>query len=84
MSDLHIGAKIIEPGSSISNKTGSWKLQIPIVDRKKCQNCLQCVQYCPENCIKAKDDKLDYIDLNYCKGCGICAHECPNKSIIMK
>lgn len=82
--NIHIGAKITTPGSTKENKTGSWKLQIPIIDKKKCANCLTCVQFCPENCIKVKNDKLDYIDLNYCKGCLICKNECPAKAITSK
>lgn len=82
--DLHIGAKITTPGSSKENKTGSWKLQTPVIDKTKCANCLTCVQYCPENCIKVENDQLDHIDYDYCKGCGICAQECPKHAISMQ
>ncbi|MEW6407360.1 MAG: 4Fe-4S binding protein [Patescibacteria group bacterium] len=78
------GAVIDKPGSTSEYKTGSWRNQIPILDKKKCKNCLLCANFCPENCIKIKEGKISHIDYAYCKGCGICAHECPNKAIVMK
>lgn len=82
--DLPSGGNIIEPGSSRKNKTGSWRSQVPILDRKKCTNCMKCVNFCPEPCIMVKKGKISHIDMNYCKGCGICAQECPEGAIKMK
>jgi pyruvate ferredoxin oxidoreductase delta subunit len=72
-----------QPGSSLSNKTGSWRVMKPIVDRKVCIGCKLCQQYCPDSCIKILNKK-SVIDLDYCKGCGVCAAECPVKAISMK
>ncbi|MFH1751653.1 MAG: 4Fe-4S binding protein [archaeon] len=65
-------------------KTGTWKTFLPITDKKKCINCLTCVVYCPENCIKSKKGLLAYTDYGFCKGCGVCAEVCPVKCITMK
>jgi|TARA_B100001971_G_C18227170_1_gene561315 pyruvate ferredoxin oxidoreductase delta subunit len=82
--EIPIGGLIEEAGSSKHFKTGDWKSFRPIIDGKKCINCMFCVVYCPENCIKVKGDKRGDIDLSYCKGCGICKSECPVKCIEMK
>jgi pyruvate ferredoxin oxidoreductase delta subunit len=78
------GGIIIEPGSTRIHNTGSWRNQVSILDRKKCVNCFTCVNFCPEDCIKVKGEKLSHIDYFYCKGCGICARECPKRAIVMK
>jgi len=81
---IPIGGMITKAGNSEEYKTGDWKSFKPERDEKKCTNCLICVNYCPENCIKVKNGKLNHSDLDYCKGCGICATECPFKAIVMK
>ena len=78
------GGIIDKPGSSKNYKTGSWRSQRPVWDKKKCIQCLVCVNYCPENCIPLKEDKRVETDFDYCKGCGICAQVCPVKAIKMK
>ena len=45
---FNIGAVITEPGSSIKNKTGSWRSMRPIIDRDKCIKCGTCLEVCPE------------------------------------
>ncbi len=82
--EMPIGGVIDKKGSSKEYKTGDWKSFKPVKDDKKCTNCLLCVLYCPEACIKVKDGKVGHPDLNYCKGCGICASQCPMKAIEMK
>lgn len=82
--DIPIGGLIEEAGSSKHFKTGDWKSFRPIVDEKKCINCMFCVVYCPENCIGIKDGKRGKIDLDYCKGCLICQSVCPVKCISHK
>ena len=77
------GAKV-KAGTTTEVKTGSWKTQRPIVDKKRCINCMLCVIYCPENCIPAKNGVRLETDLSYCKGCGICAKVCPVKCIKME
>lgn len=74
------GATVREAGSSIKNKTGSWRTFKPVLDKDKCVNCENCLLFCPEGCI-TKDININY---DYCKGCGICANECPVKAIKME
>lgn len=76
--------KKAKAGSTTEVKTGSWKTQRPIWDRKKCINCMLCVIYCPENCIPSKKGIRDETGLFHCKGCGICAKVCPVKCIAME
>ncbi|MFH1247323.1 MAG: 4Fe-4S binding protein [Candidatus Micrarchaeota archaeon] len=75
-------------GSSVQNKTGSWRSDRPFVS-EKCIGCGICVRFCPDRCMELIDKpnasgKIVKIDLDYCKGCGVCANECPVKAILMK
>lgn len=76
---LTVGAVITKPGSSVRNKTGSWREFRPVRDAKKCIKCGFCWMFCPDNAI----DEGFEANLDYCKGCGICANECPVKCIEM-
>ena len=79
----------IQPGSSVNNKTGSWKLSQPIHDHEVCIGCQKCVMYCPDACTFKIDQKnsrgqsVTEVDMDYCKGCGACAAVCPVKAITM-
>ena len=84
MGEVGFGGNILKDGNSMEFKTGSLKNKYPVHDKEKCKNCMFCVGYCPENCIKQKDGILTDIDLDYCKGCGVCAKVCPFKAIEMK
>ena len=68
--------------SSRKNRTGSWRTLKPVIDRERCTRCMICWKYCPDDCIKIKDDEIE-IDYDYCKGCGICANECRRNAIEM-
>lgn len=81
--EIKIGG-MTEPGSSAEFKTGSWKSFRPITNMEKCIHCMQCVIFCPEDCIPRDNEKRKETDLDYCKGCGICAKICPVKCIEMK
>jgi len=82
------GMVILEPGSALKFKTGSWRAFRPRWIEENCIQCLLCWLYCPDNAIKVKDGKRQDFDFDYCKGCGICALECPgkkgNKAIVME
>ena len=79
MKKLHY-AFMVQPRTSLDNKTGTWRLNRPVLDTEKCTRCGLCALYCPDACVLVEAD--DYvIDYDYCKGCGICAHECPAGAI---
>lgn len=71
-----------KPSTSMENKTGSWRTEMPVVDKEKCIKCGQCQMNCPDGCIfvLAGGAQPNY---EYCKGCGICAQVCPVKCIKM-
>jgi pyruvate ferredoxin oxidoreductase delta subunit len=71
------------PGKARDNKTGSWRVFRPQVDREKCSRCGLCSLICPEGCISTDDD-YPVVDYEYCKGCGLCAEECPSDAITME
>jgi len=77
-----VGAIIDEPGSSVRYKTGSWRVQRPVINSEKCTKCFICAKYCPDGAINPTKDG-PVVDYDYCKGCGICANECPMKAIEM-
>ena len=79
---INPGAVVDEPGSSLKNKTGSWRTMKPVINKEKCKGCGLCAASCPDAAIKILDEKK-FINYDYCKGCGICALQCPNHSIIM-
>jgi pyruvate ferredoxin oxidoreductase delta subunit len=82
--DIEVGAIATEPGSARQYKTGDWRSAKPIYDFSKCTRCGLCAVFCPEGCIRIREnDKYYEADMYYCKGCGICAEECPTKVITM-
>jgi len=77
-------APIGEPGSSLANKTGSWRIFIPVFSAELCNGCGTCETFCPEGVVHKRPDSDTFIaDYDYCKGCGICAYECPKDAIEM-
>jgi 2-oxoacid:acceptor oxidoreductase delta subunit (pyruvate/2-ketoisovalerate family) len=72
-------ANIVEPGSSVRNKTGGWRTMKPVREQGKCTKCGICWQFCPDSAINEEFE----VNYDYCKGCGICAQECPLKAITM-
>ncbi len=82
--DLTEGLQIHEPATSVYFETGEWRTDTPVLDLKKCRQCLLCVPYCPDSCIPVKDGKREDFDYKHCKGCGICVKACPFGAITMK
>lgn len=81
--DFKLGI-IARPGSALSNKTGSFRSEIPVFKHEKCTGCDLCIYYCPEGVVFGdKKTKTYNFDDDYCKGCGICAEECPVDDIEM-
>ena len=71
---------ISRPVVGAAGKTGSWRVFKPLIDKEKCNQCGNCVMFCPDGVISEDIE----VDLNFCKGCGICANECPKSAITME
>ena len=58
----------------------------PVIDQDRCILCENCVDMCPMEVIKSREEagetKLS-IDLEYCLGCGVCAANCPEEAITL-
>ncbi len=54
------------------------------IDPEKCVACLECVDFCPMNCIAEKDNGVE-IDQDECVDCGVCLHAnvCPTDALYM-
>ncbi|MFW9825267.1 MAG: ATP-binding protein [Candidatus Thorarchaeota archaeon] len=50
------------------------------VNQELCQGCGLCIERCPFNAIKIKNDK-SFVITERCYGCGACAVTCPTKAI---
>ncbi|AWR98353.1 4Fe-4S dicluster domain-containing protein [Acidianus sulfidivorans JP7] len=83
MSNLPEGIPIARPKIGSAGKTGSWRVDKPVIHYDKCTRCRLCILYCVENTIDMKEDLFPLIDYDYCKGCGVCAQVCPTKAIEM-
>lgn len=51
------------------------------VNKEKCNGCGACVEICPVDAIKIKDEKAIVSD--DCVECGQCVEQCPNKAILL-
>jgi pyruvate ferredoxin oxidoreductase gamma subunit len=81
--DLLPGCVLTEAGSAKQYRTGDWKSEHPVWDHQRCIKCGICYLFCPEGCIREKEDAYFEANLYYCKGCGICARECWTEAITM-
>jgi pyruvate ferredoxin oxidoreductase delta subunit len=78
------GAVVTEKGSSVKNKTGSWRTFRPVKVPGKCVACGMCELYCPDRTIRLKPGKGKkelHIDYDHCKGCLICVNVCPHGAL---
>lgn len=74
-----------KPKVGAIGKTGSWRVEKPIIDDAECVGCWRCFVFCPEGVIKRnREDKKVEVDFDYCKSCGICVEVCPTEAITME
>jgi len=79
--EITVGA-VVEGGTSVAYKTGSWRDQRPVLDMKECKACGICESVCPDSAVHFLNKEY-VIDYDFCKGCGLCAYECPAGAIDM-
>jgi len=86
--DILPGASIPATGNFSVNKTGTWRIECPILDLEKCIHCLSCSQACNDDSILTKFNQTGLeevigIDYDHCKGCAACVTVCPSNAIHM-
>lgn len=74
---------ISKPSKGSAGKTGTWRVQKPVIDLNACKKCDICIISCVENTIDKRSDKYPEVDYDYCKGCGVCSTVCPVDAIKM-
>ena len=55
----------------------------PIIDKKKCNNCGDCIEICPMECFGNKED-VKVVNADTCIGCKACEVQCPQEAIIVE
>lgn len=78
-----LGGTYLETNAE-KNKTGTWRVIRPVLDKAKCVVCYICWILCPDGAIEEMPDETLGINYEYCKGCGLCANECPVRAITME
>ena len=51
-----------------------------IVDREKCDGCGACVESCPMDALRMKDE-TPFLKYDECWYCGACVEDCPRRAI---
>jgi NAD-dependent dihydropyrimidine dehydrogenase PreA subunit len=57
--------------------------RLATIQKEKCIGCTRCINACPFDAIKMKDNKAIIIE-DMCRGCMRCAFACPTNAIIQK
>jgi pyruvate ferredoxin oxidoreductase delta subunit len=62
--------------------TGNWREYRPVIDREKCDLCLNCMVFCPDACWHLDEAEEAVVwNAKYCKGCSICVNECSTNAL---
>jgi pyruvate ferredoxin oxidoreductase delta subunit len=77
LTELEEEIPISKPSRGSAGKTGTWRVEKPVIDLEACKKCDMCILECVENTIDKDSRGLPVIDYDYCKGCGVCANICP-------
>lgn len=72
---------ILATGNMGLKKTGNWRVERPVINYEKCNDCWICFVRCPDGTVGIRKDGKPEIDYDHCKGCLICAQECPTHAI---
>lgn len=56
----------------------------PVIDKKKCTNCGDCVNICPVMVFGKKENEVVVLKPGECIECNACAVNCKNKAITLK
>ncbi len=70
-------------GMGLGSRAGKQMMHsavLPEIEEEYCIKCMQCVKYCPEDCITINDQE-SYINHEICIGCGECVVTCPTEAI---
>lgn len=72
---------VLHPGNAVASRTGSWRVERPVVDPDVCTRCGLCFVRCPDGAIALDEEGFPIIDYDHCKGCMICGQICPLHAI---
>ncbi|MCC6362403.1 MAG: ferredoxin family protein [Bryobacterales bacterium] len=64
-------------------RPGTWKPWFPVIDYKRCTNCMQCLNFCLFDVYGVKNGKIDVRNRDNCKtDCPACSRVCPEVAIM--
>jgi len=72
---------VVDPGNAVALHTGTWRVELPVIDRSICTRCGLCFVQCPDGAIAIDSEGYPVIDYDHCKGCMICREVCPLEAI---
>jgi pyruvate ferredoxin oxidoreductase gamma subunit len=84
--DVALSAPVIHAAAtSAASKTGSWRVERPVIDYERCNHCWWvCSTFCPDGAISVDAAGRPEIDYEHCKGCMICVAQCPPHAIAVR
>jgi pyruvate ferredoxin oxidoreductase gamma subunit len=72
---------VLHAGNAAERRTGTWRVERPIVNPSVCTRCGLCQVVCPDGAIALDAEGYPVIDYDHCKGCMICRQVCPLDAI---